>query len=139
VFVEGREDIECNRDCGGATQEEGNVEEEESVGESGFVVEQPNTYEVERNKHVAKVQERLQILLSAKTNMWVGSICGFLLFLGCGCCLSPVCSNCKHGMWSMVARTVTPARSPPNPKTTYLILPCATSVDAVFLERPAGF
>ena len=104
VFVEGGEDIECIRDYGGAAQEVGNVEEEGSVEEGvgaqeeGFVVQQPNTYEAERNKHVAKVQERLQLLLSAKSSMWVGSICGFLLFLGCGCSPSLVRLNCKHSV-----------------------------------------
>jgi hypothetical protein len=111
--------------CG--TQEEGNVGEEGSVEEGigaqevGFVVQQPNTYKAKRNKRVAKIQERLPLLLSAKSSMWVGSICGFSLFLGCGCSVSLVRLNCKHGMWSMVARTVTPARFPPNPNTTYLI------------------
>ena len=38
----------------------------------------------------------------------------------------------------MVAHTFKPARSPPNPKTTYLILPCATSVDGGFLEDQQG-
>ena len=104
VFVEGREDIECIKDCGGGAQEEGHVEEEGSVEEGvgaqkeGFVMEQPNTYEAERNKHVTKVQERLQLLSSAKFSMWVGSICEFLLFLGCGCSLSLIRLNCKHGM-----------------------------------------
>jgi hypothetical protein len=127
VFMEGKEDIECIRDCGGGTQEEGNVEEEGSVEEGvgtqeeGFAVQQPNTYEADRNKRVTKVQERLQLLFTAKSSMWVGSICGFSLFLGCGCSLSSSRLNCKHGMWSMIARTVTPARSPPNPKTTYLV------------------
>ena len=31
MFVEGREDIECIKDCGGGMQEERHVEEEESV------------------------------------------------------------------------------------------------------------
>jgi hypothetical protein len=110
VFIEGGEDIECNMDCGGVAQEEGNVEDEgfreDGVGalEEGFAVQQPNTYEAERNKRVAKVQERLQILLSAKTSMWVGSFCGFLLWLSSGCCPYPVHSNCEHGMWSVDGR-----------------------------------
>lgn len=96
-----KEDIECIRDCGGGAHEEENVEEEGSVEkgvdaqEDGFVVQQPNTYKAKRNKHVAKVQEQLQLLLSAKSSMMVGLICGFLLFLDCGCSLFPVRLNCK--------------------------------------------
>ena len=40
--------------------------------------------------------------------------------------------NCIPVMWSMVTRTLTPACSPPNPKSTYLIFPCATCFDAIF-------
>ena len=95
VFVEGREDTKCIGDCGGNAQEEGNVDEEGSaeegggVEEEGFGDQQPNTYEAERNKRVANVQERLQLLLSAKCSMWVGLTSGFFVFLGCGCCLFP--------------------------------------------------
>ena len=38
------------------------------------------TYEAERNKRVANVQDRLQLLLSVKSSMWVGSISRFLYF-----------------------------------------------------------
>ena len=85
-IVGGEEDTECSKDCGGAAQEEGSVEQEGSVEEGvgaqedGSGVHQTNTYEAARNKRVAKVQERLQLLLSAKTSMWVGPICGFWLF-----------------------------------------------------------
>ena len=94
VFVEGREHIDCSREYGGGAQEEEHVEEdgsvEEGIGakEEGFVVQEPNTYESERNKRVAKVQGRLQLLLSAKISMWVAIISRFLLFLGVGCSLS---------------------------------------------------
>ena len=109
VFVEGREDKECNMDCGGSAQEEGNAKEEGSVEEGGgvqeegFAVEEPGTYEAERNKRVAKVQEQLQLLLSAKYSMWVGSICGFLLFFGCGCSLFPFARtrSLACGQWSL--------------------------------------
>ena len=37
-------------------------------------------------------------------------------------------------MWSMVARTVPPVRSPPNPKIKNLILPYASCFDTIFLE-----
>ena len=85
VFVEGREDRECIRGCGGYAEEEGSAEGGGSVQEVGFADEQPNTYESERNKHVAYVRERLQLLLSAKSSMWVPYIFGFLLLLGYGC------------------------------------------------------
>ena len=99
-----------------------------------LVMQQPNTYEAERNKRVAKVQERLQLLLSAKSSMWVGSISGFFVILGLWVLSLSVRPNWNHGMWSMVARTVTPTCSPPNPKSKYLIFPYATCFDAIFLR-----
>jgi hypothetical protein len=41
----------------GNVEEEGSVEEGVGAQKKGFVVQQPNTYEAERNKHVAKIQE----------------------------------------------------------------------------------
>ena len=115
VFVEGRKDIESIGDCGGGMQEEGHVQKEKKVEvgvgaeEEAFGVQQPNTYEAERNKRVAKVQERLQLLLSAKSDMWVGLISGFLLFLGSGCSLFPFArtGSLACGQWG-------PAQSHPH-------------------------
>ena len=79
------------------------VEEGGGVEEEGLLVQQLGTYEVERNKRVAKVQEWLQLLLSAKCNMWVGPIFGFLLFLGCGCFFFPFTQTGTGacGQWSL--------------------------------------
>ena len=87
LFVEIREDA----------KEEWSVEEG-GVREEGLADQQPNTYEAERNKRVAKVQERLQLLLSAKSKMWVSSIYGFCLFWIWVFAIS-VRPNWNHGMW----------------------------------------
>ena len=75
LFVERRTD----------SDEEWSVEEG-GVQEEGLADQQPNTYEAERNKRVAKVQERLQLLLSAKSRMWVSSIFGFCFISVLGVC-----------------------------------------------------
>ena len=59
-------------------------------------------------------------------NLWVFAILGLWVFS-----LS-VRSNWIFGMWSMIAYTVTPTCSPPNPKSKYLIFPCATCFNAIF-------
>ena len=120
LFVEGREDAE--EEC---SVEEGGVPEE------GLAEHQPNPYEAERNIRVAKVQERLQLLLSAKSRMWVSSFYGFLFLVGSKYLLFPFArtGTMACGEWS--SRTVPPARSPPNPKTVNLILPCATCFDTI--------
>ena len=59
MFVEGREDKKCNKDCGGSAEEEGNVEEGGGIQDEVFVVQQPCIYKAEHNTRVAKVHERL--------------------------------------------------------------------------------
>lgn len=51
------------------TQEGGGLDDERGAQEGGVAIQRPGIYELERNKHVAHIQERLQALLRTKFEM----------------------------------------------------------------------